>query len=31
MNPPAELAPGRVACYIQDPDGNWLELLQLGL
>ncbi len=30
MNPPAELAPGRVACYIQDPDGNWLEILQLG-
>ena len=29
MNPPAELAPGRVACYLQDPDGNWIELLQL--
>ena len=29
MNPPAELAPGRIGCYLQDPDGNWLELLQL--
>ena len=30
MNPPAELAPGRMACYLQDPDGNWLELLELS-
>lgn len=30
MNPPAELAPGRVGCYLQDPDGNWLELLELS-
>ena len=30
MNPPVELAPGRIACYFQDPDGNWLELLQLA-
>ena len=29
LNPPKELAPGRTACYLQDPDGNWLELLQL--
>ena len=29
LNPPAELAPGRMACYFQDPDGNWLELLEL--
>ena len=29
LNPPAELAPGRIGCYLQDPDGNWLELLQL--
>ena len=29
MNPPAELAPGRWACYLQDPDGNWIELLEL--
>ena len=30
MNPPAELEPGRTACYLQDPDGNWLELLALS-
>jgi catechol 2,3-dioxygenase-like lactoylglutathione lyase family enzyme len=30
LNPPAELAPGRVACYLQDPDGNWLELMELS-
>ena len=29
MNPPAELATGRIGCYFQDPDGNWLELLEL--
>ena len=29
MNPPAEVAPGRIGCYLQDPDGNWLELLQI--
>jgi catechol 2,3-dioxygenase-like lactoylglutathione lyase family enzyme len=29
MNPPVELAPGRTACYLQDPDGNWIELLEL--
>ena len=29
LNPPEELAAGRVACYLQDPDGNWLELLQI--
>jgi catechol 2,3-dioxygenase-like lactoylglutathione lyase family enzyme len=30
LNPPAELAPGRTACYLQDPDGNWLELMELS-
>ena len=30
MNPPAELEPGRSACYLQDPDGNWIELLELS-
>ena len=29
MNPPVELAPGRLACYLRDPDGNWIELLEL--
>ena len=30
MNPPAELVPGRKACYLQDPDRNWIELLELS-
>ena len=30
MNPPAQIAPGRIACYLQDPDGNWLELMELN-
>ena len=30
MNPPASVAPGRTACYMQDPDGNWIELLELS-
>jgi catechol 2,3-dioxygenase-like lactoylglutathione lyase family enzyme len=30
INPPTELAPGRLACYLQDPDGNWLELVQVA-
>lgn len=29
MNPPAELEPGRSGCYIQDPDGNWIELVEI--
>ena len=29
LNPPVETAPGRKACYMQDPDGNWIELLQI--
>lgn len=29
INPPTELAPGRLASYLQDPDGNWLELVQV--
>ena len=29
LNPPATLEPGRRACYLQDPDGNWLELVEL--
>ena len=28
LNPPVELEPGRLACYLQDPDGNWVELIQ---
>ena len=29
MNDPANVAPGRTACYLQDPEGNWGELIQL--
>jgi catechol 2,3-dioxygenase-like lactoylglutathione lyase family enzyme len=29
MNRPAEVAPGRTACYLQDPDGNWIELMEI--
>ena len=29
LNPPAEVAPGRKACYMQDPDGNWIELIEI--
>ena len=28
MNPPANIAPGRWACYMQDPEGNWIEFIQ---
>lgn len=28
MNPPAQVAPGRWACYMQDPEGNWIEFIQ---
>ena len=28
LNPPVESAPGRMVCYLQDPDGNWIELIQ---
>ena len=28
LNPPVEVAPGRKACYFQDPEGNWLELIE---
>ena len=28
LNPPAEVAPGRKICYLQDPDGNWIELVE---
>ena len=30
LNPPAEVAPGRTACYMQDPEGNWIELIELA-
>ena len=30
LNPPTEVAPGRIACYMQDPEGNWIELIELA-
>ena len=30
LNPPVEIVPGRKACYMQDPDGNWIELLDVS-
>ena len=27
LNPPVEIR-GRKVCYMQDPDGNWVELLE---
>ena len=30
LNPPQEVAPGRKICYLQDPDGNWIELVEAG-
>ena len=28
LKPVIEIRPGVKACYLQDPDGNWLELLE---
>ena len=28
MNPPAEVLPGMLECYMQDPDGNWIEITE---
>ena len=28
LNAPVEVTPGRVVCYLQDPDGNWIELIE---
>ncbi len=30
LNPPIEIVEGKSGCYLQDPDGNWVELLELG-
>ena len=29
LNPPTEVEPGKTACYLQDPDGNWIELIEI--
>lgn len=28
LNPPVEVVPGKLVCYLQDPFGNWLELIE---
>ena len=28
LNPLVEALPGLLACYMQDPDGNWFEIVQ---
>ena len=28
LNPPVEVLPGMWECYMQDPDGNWIELVE---
>ena len=28
LNPVVETRPGVKICYLQDPDGNWIELLE---
>ena len=28
LNPPVEVYAGLQACYMQDPDGNWIELIE---
>ena len=30
LNPPIEIVEGKKGCYLQDPDGNWVELLELA-
>ena len=29
LNPPVEVVPGRKVCYLQDPEGNRIELMEL--
>lgn len=28
LNPPIEGSPGKWVCYLQDPDANWVELIE---
>ena len=28
LNPPTSYPDGRIVCYLQDPDRNWVELIQ---
>lgn len=29
LNPPVEVTPGSFGCYFQDPEGNWLEIMEI--
>ncbi len=31
LNPPVEVIPGKKVCYLQDIDGNWIELIEMKL
>ncbi len=28
LNPPERVASDKIVCYMQDPDGNWIELIE---
>ena len=28
LNPPVEVAPGKTVCYLQNPGGDWIELVE---
>ena len=30
LNPPAEPLPGVKICYLQDPEGNWIEIVEIS-
>tara|TARA_Y100001949_G_C15900684_1_gene292393 strand:- start:299 stop:727 length:429 start_codon:yes stop_codon:yes gene_type:complete len=30
LNPPVEITKGKKVCYLQDPFGNWLELIEMS-
>jgi|TARA_B100000959_G_C14950665_1_gene611764 catechol 2,3-dioxygenase-like lactoylglutathione lyase family enzyme len=30
LNPPLEITAGKSVCYLQDPFGNWLELIEMS-
>ena len=29
LNHPVEVVPGKKVCYLQDIDGNWIELIEM--
>jgi lactoylglutathione lyase/glyoxylase I family protein len=30
LNPPIEVTKGKTVCYLQDPFGNWIELIEMS-